>query len=170
MSFRSDIEKILAITSASVTDTNQIMNDEHARYQTYTDSLSLASPSEEHELIVAVLRDPDSVIAEAAVANHIDRQASILCSRSSYSAWTAQVVDLMSQHNFLIRRMEEWKLFKEIMEVGIGNVDALRNASDWLQRKVSQDAVSRAVLEKLAEIGRTKRVRNLASSRLKHSN
>jgi len=66
--------------------------------------------------------------------------------------------------------MEEWKLFKEIMEVGIGNVDALRNASDWLQRKVSQDAVSRAVLEKLAEIGRTKRVRNLASSRLKHSN
>jgi hypothetical protein len=169
VSLQSDISRILATTGASDTDVNQIMHDEHARYQMYLNALSSASPLEERELIATVLRDPDGVMAEAAVANHIDRQASILHRRSSYDTWTTRIVDLLNQRDFLMGRMKEWKLFKEIMEDGTANVDALRDASDWLQRKVSQDATSQAVLEKLAEVGRTKRVRNVAISRSKHT-
>ncbi|MGH3801033.1 MAG: hypothetical protein ACRDTD_13010 [Pseudonocardiaceae bacterium] len=168
MSFRSDIENVLAITNTGGIGTNQMMHDEHARHQMYLNALSLASSLEERELIATVLRDPDGVMAEAAVVSHIDRQASVLNSRSSYENWANRVVDLMSQHDFLVCRIKEWKLFKGIMEDGVGSVDALRDASDWLQRKVAQDATSRAVLEKLAEVGRTKRVRNIASSRSKH--
>lgn len=165
MSLRADIERILRIVNVGDADVDRLVHDEHVRYQMYVDALSLASPSEERELISTVLRDPDSIMSEAAVVAHVDRRASILHSRSSFHAWTELLVESASRYSFIIRRINEWEIFKEIMDGGTGSVESLRDASDWLQRKLSQEATSRAALETLAEIGRTKRVRNMAESR-----
>ncbi|MGH3693493.1 MAG: hypothetical protein ACRDRX_05765 [Pseudonocardiaceae bacterium] len=169
MSLRADIEKILAAANMCDVDPDRIMDDEHARYEVYVNALSLVSSSGERELISVILRDPDHVMSEAALVNHIDRQASVLNSCSSYDGWVSRIVDLISRHGFLVSRIKEWRIFKEVIDGGIGNVDELCDASDWLQRKVAHEATSRAVLETLARVGRTKRVRNIASSRSKNS-
>lgn len=165
MSLQTDIAKILKTTGDSTTDIDQLVQDEHARYQLYLEALALSSPMEERELIATILRDPDSVMAQAAIVAHVDRRASFPSSRQSFSAWAEQIADLVCQHSFLLRRIKEWVLFKAIQAGETDGIESLGDASDWLQRKLSEEATSRAVLEKLAKVGRTKRVRNVARSK-----
>ena len=165
MTLLSDIEKIATTTGLGDVVVEGLAHDEHARYQFYLHALSVAPVASERELIATILRDPDRIMAEAAVVGHIDRRASVLHSAKSFAEWGAQIRDLVDPGGFIARRLNEWELFKRVMAGETDSVDSLTDASDWLQRKVSEEAVTPEVLAKLAEYGRTKRVRNIAKSR-----
>jgi hypothetical protein len=143
---------------------DRLVTDGHARYHWYIEALSQASGSGERDVIARVLRDPDRTIAEAAIVQYIDRTASRFLSPQSFAEWAEKIADLLDGHDFARRRVAEWLLFKRIMSRGEDH-NGLREASDWLQRKVSQEATSPTVLAELAQYGRTKRVRNTARSR-----
>jgi hypothetical protein len=168
MSLREDIREILTATGVHQGDLETLLRDEHARYRLYLEALTLAPATRERDLIAAVLRDPDRIMAEAAVVAHADRQATLLRSYESFSAWARRIADLIEEYDFLQRRLNEWQLFKRIID-GAEEVNAVHDASDWLQRKLSEEAISRTVLTELAATGRTKRVRNVAQSRLKQT-
>jgi hypothetical protein len=166
VTLRQDIELLRSATSVDVADHDLLLSDEHERYRFYLAALSLAPSAREHELIAAVLRDPDKLMAESAVAAYVDRKASLLASPDAFAAWTAEWSGLARPFEFLTRRMREWELFKRVQHGDADGTASLPDASDWLQLKVAQEASSREALTRLAGAGRTKRIRNTARSRV----
>jgi len=63
-------------------------------------------------------------------------------------------------------RLRDWALLKTIDSAKPWNVADLREASNWLQRKLAERTRSPEALAVLAEHGRTNRIRTLARSRL----
>jgi hypothetical protein len=121
--------------------------------------------ADDRRMIAVVLRDPDRVMAESTVLAQVDHRASQLRSAESFAAWTAGISDLLSRDGFIVRRMREWQIFKRVVEGGDVDAAALAESSNWLQRKVVEEATSVTALTAMGEAGRTKRVRNLARTK-----
>lgn len=81
-------------------------------------------------------------------------------------SWAGTVSDITSGHDFLCGRISEWADFKRITEDGHISDAFFDSSSDWLQRKLSEELTSAEALAKLADRGRTRRVRNTAQRRL----
>ncbi|GGP66685.1 nuclear transport factor 2 family protein [Saccharothrix coeruleofusca] len=136
--------------------------NEHARYEAHQRVLAAAVPFADRDVIAAVLADADSAMAESAVAAHIGR---IAATGVDFASWASTVRPLLSGRAFLLRRLDEWCLFDEVRKGVVPEEERLRSASDWLQRKISAEAVSPDLLELLATTSRTKRVRAEAARR-----
>jgi hypothetical protein len=165
VTLRGDLEEISAMVRSGK-EVASLERDEHARYQLYVEALSVVSPERERELIAAILRDPDLAMKTAAVVHHVDAKAASLPTAEQVSAWAKTILDLVGDYAFAGRRIEEWILFKKVLEDDVSELPALRDATDWLQRKVVEESRSQPALELLAEAGRTKRVRNMAKQQL----
>lgn len=137
--------------------------DEHVRYQAYRQAFALSSPADDRALIEVVLHDPDVGMAESAVGEHVERRAA---SREGFAEWAASIADLVAGHDFLTTRIAEWLVVLGVVDGRTDLVEAVIEASDWCQRTVVATVESDAVLRRLAEAGRTKRVRNAARQRL----
>jgi hypothetical protein len=147
-------------------DDGQTPRDEHARFQNYLNALMQVPDADETALVIEILGDPDQVMAEAAVVQHLDRQASALHLQPQYFTWAQKMTDALDGHPFAAQRLREWSLLRAITHDTPWNVDALTAASNWLQRKVVETAASPQALTVLAEAGRTRRVRNTAKSKI----
>lgn len=112
-----------------------------------------------------LLAEPDRIMVESVLMSLVDTRAEGLGSASSFVAWAQPVVDAVGADGFIARRVQEWALFKALQTGERVDREALAGASNWLQRKVVEEADSAAVLAVLGEVGRTKRVRNLAKTR-----
>lgn len=165
MTLRGDLETISSMVR-SRRDIASMERDEHERYQLYVEALSVVSPADERRLIETVLKDPDRAMKTAAVVNHIDRKASSLPTAAGLAEWASAILEPVAGYDFVVRRIEEWILFKRISENNVEELPALREATDWLQRKVADESTSQPALELLADAGRTKRVRNAAKQKL----
>jgi hypothetical protein len=161
-----DLRRISTDTGLADQDADSLANDEHLRYDFYFKALTLAAPPDDRTLLSVVLRDPDHAMGEAAAVEFVRRQAQQHVSYQSFVSWAAGVSDITRSQAFLSRRVQEWSEFKQIMETRHLSSDSLSQFSDWLQRKLSQEAESPEVLATLAESGRTKRVRNTAKQHL----
>ncbi|AUI59427.1 hypothetical protein B1H26_19410 [Amycolatopsis sp. BJA-103] len=139
---------------------------EHARYERHRLALAAVTEHDEAALVGAVLDDPDRVMAEAAIAGHIDARAAALHPLPSYPAWSETIAELIEDRPFLVRRLGEWTLFRAIALGDPWQAEDLTEATDWLQRKVSDSSASAEALAVLAERGRTKRVRNAAARKV----
>ncbi|WP_229907543.1 hypothetical protein [Amycolatopsis oliviviridis] len=139
---------------------------EHARYAGHRQALARATDVEEGALIGEVLGDPDKVMAEAAVAGHLDDRAAALHLLPSYPAWAEKVAGLVEGRPFLALRLGEWTLFRAISLGAPWRAEELLAATDWLQRKVSESVTAPEALAVLAEHGRTRRIRNAAALQL----
>jgi hypothetical protein len=151
-------------------DCTMLVNDEHARYDFYIKAIAMAPPPDDSTLLRVVLRDPDRAMGEAAAIELITRRAQRHTSHRSFASWAATVSDAAQNRMFLSKRIQEWSEFKRITESGRLSPDSLEQFSDWLQRKISEDADSAEVLATLAELGRTKRIRNISKQRLERRN
>lgn len=165
MGLRDDLEQVLAVAQDETADLEALVADGHERYRVYLEALAAVPTAEEGEIVMLVLRDPDRVMAESALISHVDRQASRLRSPGSFAAWAAGVAGAVGHQSFLARRIREWQLFKTVMEGGDVDAETLADSSNWLQRKIVDEAMSPTVLATMGEVGRTKRVRNLAKTR-----
>nr|WP_202510752.1 hypothetical protein [Streptomyces sp. SID5643] len=130
--------------------------------------LEQVGEADETALVGRVLGDPDRVMAEAAVVRHLDRRAAQLWPEPAWEEWAAAVTRVVTGRPFLVRRLEEWSLFRAIALRLPWRPEDLLASSDWLQLKAATgagrpDALGVLdVLDVLAEGGRTKRIRNTA--------
>jgi hypothetical protein len=165
MTLSEDLSRISKDAGLAEQDADALVDDEHARYEFYVKVFALAPPPDDRMLLCAVLRDPDHAMGGAAAVEFVRQRAQRHVSYRSFDSWAASLSGIQ-EGSFLARRIEEWSEFKRIMESGRLSVDSLDGFSDWLQRKLSDEADSAEVLASLAEFGRTKRIRNTAKQRL----
>jgi hypothetical protein len=135
--------------------------DGHARFHQLRAAVRDSGPDDDP----ALLAEPDRIMAESVLTSLVDNRAERLRSATSFAAWAEPVLDAVGAHGFIARRVQEWGLFKALQSGESVDREALTAASNWLQRKVVEEADSAAVLAALGETGRTKRIRNLAKTR-----
>lgn len=156
--------QFVAATGLQDVDADAGVHDEHLRHAVYLRALADATPPDDLPVITRVLEDPDQAMAAAAVVRHLDRMGE---SHPDFDTWAEAVLPVLGGREFPTRRVAEWRLYRELVAGGEPDRDRLHEASDWLQRKVADDLTGSAVLEVLAEVGRTKRVRNTAKSKIR---
>ncbi|WP_344617102.1 hypothetical protein [Dactylosporangium salmoneum] len=139
--------------------------DGHARFRQLSAAVRESGPGDDSALLAALLTEPDRLMAESVLMSLVDTRAEGLSSAASFAAWAEPVVDAVGADGFIARRVQEWALFKALQSGEPVDREALAAASNWLQRKLVEEADSAAVLAVLGEAGRTKRVRNLAKTR-----
>lgn len=138
---------------------------EHARFAAYLDELEQVADADESSLVGAVLADPDPVMARAAVVRHLDRRAAEHFPALLWEEWAGAMARVVTGHPFLVRRLQEWSLFRAVALGLPWHRDDLLAGSDWLQLKAA-DGTNPEALQVLAESGRTKRIRNAARTGL----
>jgi hypothetical protein len=139
--------------------------DGHARFHQLSAAVRDGGPDDDPALLAVLLAEPDRVMAESLLASLVDCRAEGLDSAAAFAAWAELVMDAAGAGGFIARRVQEWGLFKGLHSGEPVDREALAAASNWLQRKVLEEADSASVLAALGEVGRTKRVRNLAKTR-----
>ncbi|MFI5544318.1 hypothetical protein ACIA6E_11085 [Streptomyces sp. NPDC051815] len=141
---------------------------EHWRYARHLEALAQAPDgSAEARAVAGVLRDPDRVMAEAAVVTHLDRRALRLLEDEGFAAWAGAMAAEIAGRPFPERRLREWVLLKAITNGEPWSAGALTGATDWCQRTAARTLTSYEALNVLAEGARTRRVRNEAAQRLR---
>jgi hypothetical protein len=144
----------------------QPAEDEHQRFARYVRELADVRQEDEAELVRSVLRDPDAVMAQSAVARHLDRRAMQLLTDPRFGDWFHAMNNLVRGLEFLTRRLHEWMLLRAIAVNAPWRSEDVLAASDWFQRTAVQIPASSAVLRLLANQGRTRRVRVSADRRV----
>lgn len=134
------------------------------RFDQLSAAVQESGPGDDPALLAELAAEPDRIMAESVLTLLVDRRAEGL-EPAAFAAWAAPVLDAVGRDGFVARRVQEWALFKALQSGGPVDRAALAAASNWLQRKVVEEADSAAVLTVLGETGRTKRVRNLAKTR-----
>lgn len=147
---------------------------EHWRYARHLESLAAApapgaGAEVEAEVVVAVLGDPDRVMAESAVVTHLDRRAVQLLADEEFTAWARAMAAALAGRAFPERRLREWSLLGAVTRGEPWSAEELTVASDWCQRTAVQLLTSYEALTLLATDARTRRVRNAAVERLRRS-
>jgi hypothetical protein len=138
----------------------------HLRYELYVETLVSAYP-DDIGLLACVARDPDVAMREAAVGAYIDSVARLLPRLESFQGWYDKRRNLIDVSRFPARRAKEWLVYKAVLgSKKVASADYLE-ASPWLQRELAANAPSSEVLRELAQDGRSKRARWLASKRLR---
>ncbi|MFD7909443.1 hypothetical protein ACFV30_01780 [Streptomyces sp. NPDC059752] len=145
---------------------------EHRRYARHLESLAAAPGAgacaeTEAEVVVAVLRDPDRVMAESAVVTHLDRRAVRLLADEEFAAWARAMAAALAGRPFPERRLREWSLLKAVTWGEPWSAEELTAASDWCQRTAVRLLTSYEALTLLATDARTRRVRFTAAERLR---
>ncbi|MGV9341298.1 hypothetical protein [Streptomyces sp. NPDC003688] len=141
--------------------------DEHARFAAYLERLRQVADADEVDLVSRVLADPDRAMAESAVLRHVDRRAAGLHTGPAYEGWAQMMTQVVADRPFLAQRLREWSLFRAVALKLPWQPDDLLASSNWLQLKTAAGTNAEAI-EFLAEVGRTKRVRNAARASLNH--
>ncbi|MGW1965542.1 hypothetical protein ACWCPD_35455 [Streptomyces sp. NPDC001935] len=88
--------------------------DEHIRFAAYLVQLDQVAEADEIDLVCHVLSDPDRTMAQSAVVRHVDRRAEDLHLGPAYEAWVRAMAQAAGDRPFLIRRLEEWSLFRAV--------------------------------------------------------
>ena len=139
--------------------------DVHARFDQLSAAVRESGPSDDPALIASLLAEPDRLMAESVLMSFVDSRAERLDSAASLARWAEPLLDAVGDDGFIARRVREWSVFKALQSGESVDREALAAASNWLQRKVVEEANSAVVLTVLGEVARTKRVRNLAKTR-----
>ncbi|MER6202581.1 hypothetical protein ABT234_35075 [Streptomyces sp. NPDC001586] len=142
---------------------------EHRRYAHYLELLESVQEADEAGLVAAVLRDDCVVMAESAVNRHLERRAAQLLTDAHFPDWARTTAAVIGDRAFLSRRLREWTLLRAIALDEPWTAEEVTGASDWFQRTAAaaQAVSSPEALDLLAEHGRTRRVRNAATLRLR---
>lgn len=142
--------------------------DEHGRFARYLQDLAVVRDEDEADLVVTVLRDPDTTMAQSALVRHLDNRAAQLLPLSGgrFGDWSRAMTMAIGDLDFLARRLHEWNLLRSITMAEPLAAKEVTTASDWFQHKAAETATSPAVLAVLAAVGRTRRIRAAASRRL----
>ncbi|GAA2748761.1 hypothetical protein [Kitasatospora cinereorecta] len=140
--------------------------DEHVRFARYRRAFDEVAPADAAALVARVLTDPDKGMASSAVCEFLDRRAAELLTDPGYPSWRLEMTGSVEVDDFSARRLNEWTLLRATTLDEPWDAESLLAASHWLQLHAAEKSSVMAVLEVLVESGRTRRIRNIAKSRL----
>ncbi|WP_329459906.1 hypothetical protein [Streptomyces sp. NBC_01497] len=140
--------------------------DEHVRFARYQQAFDEVGPADAAALVAHVLADPDQRMANSAVCEYLDRRAAELLTGPGYPAWRLEMASPVGVDEFSARRLKEWTLLRAMTLSEPWDAENLLAASNWLQLHSAEHCSAMTVLDVLAESGRTRRIRNIAKSRL----
>ncbi|MFI9363754.1 hypothetical protein ACIG5E_22270 [Kitasatospora sp. NPDC053057] len=141
--------------------------DEHARLARYRRAFAQVAPEHAAGLVARVLADPDRAMASGAVCEYLDRRAAELLTDPGFLAWCRELAEAATADDFAVRRLREWALLRAVALGEPWEERQLLAASDWLQLHAAETSPAGSCLSVLAEAGRTRRIRNVAASRLR---
>jgi hypothetical protein len=147
-------------------DVPQDEPDEHLRYWAYLSEFAQVAEADELAMVTRVLSDPDLVMAQSAILEHLERRGCDLYLGFAFEPWAEAMARATAGHPLLTRRLQEWSPFRAIMLGQPWDPAALLESSGWLQRKVAATPGHEA-LQLLADSGPSKRIRNTARASLK---
>ncbi|MEU8135540.1 hypothetical protein [Streptodolium elevatio] len=140
--------------------------DEHVRFARYRQAFDEVAPADAAALVARVLTDPDKGMANSAVCEYLDRRAAELLADPGYPSWCLEMTRAVMADDFCTRRLNEWTLLRAMTLDEPWDVESLLTASNWLQLHTAERSLATSPLQILAENGRTRRIRNIAQSRL----
>ncbi|MFD5922159.1 hypothetical protein ACFVYP_35345 [Kitasatospora sp. NPDC058201] len=117
-------------------------------------------------LVTRVLTDPDPQMANSAVCEYLDRRAAALLTDPGYPSWCLEMTGPVAVDDFSARRLREWTLLRAMTMDEPWDAETLLAASNWLQLRTAETSATQTALATLAGGGRTRRIRNIAKSRL----
>lgn len=131
---------------------------EQRRFARYLQTLETVAEEDESDLVAAVLRDEDTTMADSAVGRHLDRRAADLLTDPEFVSWARTVTAVITDRDFLTRRLCEWTLIRTIVLGKPWAAEELTTASDWFQRMAAtmQIVTSPEALRLLIERGHTR--------------
>lgn len=134
------------------------LEDEHERWGIY--QLALVREDTVEQLRQCVRLEPVEQIAVGIVFELLENESidDLEDWMSGMSPWAAQLVRERAHDVEILIRCASGDVHVE--------VDEASHWSDWLQRRLALESRSQEVLQLLANVGRTRRVRNQARSRL----
>ncbi len=156
---------LAALSGHDPAEVRASISDEHTRYDLYHRALKASSPEAERQIAGMILRDPDPGMAQAALVDHVDRLAAELDALRPFRERVGHIRAAAAGFDFLQRRISEWELLKRSAEHPEDCAPEILQASHWLQRRLADESASPAVLQALAEDGRTRKIRNIARDR-----
>ncbi|MFF3726910.1 hypothetical protein ACFYYM_31590 [Streptomyces erythrochromogenes] len=140
--------------------------DEHVRFARYRRAFDKVSAEDAAALVSRVLTDPDVGMANSAVCEYLDRRAAELFTDPGYPSWCLEMTGPVAVDDFSARRLREWTLLRAMALDEPWDAETLLAASNWLQLRCAEESSATTALATLAEGGRTRRIRNIARSRL----
>ncbi|MEU9999057.1 hypothetical protein [Streptomyces sp. NPDC050848] len=156
---RSLVEEVARRTGSGAVD----LSDGHARWAVYRRAMD--EPAEWGPLLEIVGLEPDPSIAMSVVLQMLERVPA-----PERTSW-AERISAEQQRPLAELRVRELRILDAM--AGPESEDhaptpvEVSQWSDWLQRRVSEVSTSSSVLDQLSQSGRTKRVRNLSTERLR---
>ena len=135
-------------------------HDGHSRWALYRQALGAGQPSD--LLLDAVAFEPDPSIALSLVLHVLEEVP-----EGDRPTWISRLSDSKGR-DYATKRGEELGILQAAVagDLAIDAVSMVFDAwSDWLQLRVAETCLDRAILGALSEHGRTKRIRRIASDR-----
>ena len=160
-----EVTWLAALAGRDPVEAQASITDEHTRYDLYRRALRADAPGTEAGIVGIVLRDPDRGMAGSALVDHVDRLAAGLDACRPFRERVRDLREAAAAFDFLQRRISEWELLKQSVEHPGVCAPEILHASRWLQRTLADQSTSPAVLQALAEDGRTRKIRNIARDR-----
>ncbi|MEU1285205.1 hypothetical protein [Kitasatospora sp. NPDC005856] len=142
--------------------------DEHVRFARYRRAFAEVAPEEAADLAARVLTDPEPSMASCAVCEYLNRRAAELLTEPGFPAWHRELATVVAADPYATRRLRDWALLRTITLGEPWEESQLLAAENWLQGRLAEESSAPAVLDILADRGRTRRTRNISASRLRH--
>ncbi len=177
MTLRSDVAELLAGAGILDVDVEDALADEHVRSSAYQRvvEVTAASPVRDRDrdraIVAMIVRDPHQMGARSAVVALVDRMARKAGGPAEFRLWSDGLVPefdrLTSEKDreFVRNRCVDWLFCLSVEDGHVPQTAELARVTDWMQRLLAEVSTSRAVLDLLAESGRTKKTRNIATNR-----
>lgn len=154
---------------------DKAVEDEHVRLSAYHKVLAVvaAAPRRDNDRAVVsmILRDPDGLVSKTAVVELVDRIAMRTDDPADFRQWAAglmpEIDRLMADghRRFLHRRIHDWTIYLTVATGRTPTATELAGGTDWMQRRIAAESTSLPVLALLTEMGRTRKIRNIARNR-----
>ncbi|MFB7123385.1 hypothetical protein [Kitasatospora sp. NPDC056273] len=141
--------------------------DEHVRFARYRRAFATVAPEEAAGLAARVLTDPERSMASGAVCEYLDRRAAELLTAPGFPAWHRELSGVVAADAFAARRLRDWALLRAVTLDEPWTEEQVLAAENRLQEHLAEESNARPVLGLLAERGRTRRTRNVATARLR---
>lgn len=148
------------------------MPDEHDRWAAYRSMIAALADdrSGDRALVAAFLRDPVDLVAKSAIVELVDTVAMRATDPATFRRWAADLapeLDRLAEghREFVLRRVEDWSLYLAIETGHTPTTTELNAATNFMQRRLAERSMSRPTLTALGEMGRTRKIRNIAKNR-----
>ncbi|WP_432545064.1 hypothetical protein [Kineococcus sp. SYSU DK002] len=139
--------------------------DDVLAYQHRLTQLNDADLDHDHALLQQVLTDPDELVSDAAITQHLDRVARERHTAAAFTAWVEDHLDALPAGTHRRRRAEQWRTYKQLLDNPAQPLD-LDVVDDWTQHRLAEGSHEPSQLWDLSRAGRTRRIRAQAHQRL----